>query len=393
MNDFSPWSEKHKPSELAEMVGQASTINDAKEFVENFKKEKKKALFLHGPPGNGKTTLAYALASELDYELVEMNASDFRTEKGVQGKIGHAVRQQSLLQKKGKIILIDEIDGIYGTVDRGGLKAIYDVIAGSAYPIILTANDPWNTKFSTLRRKCKVVKMRKVDIRSSLKRLKQIAEKENLKAEEGALHELARRSEGDLRAAINDLQSIGEGSESISLKDLDNLTSREKQVQVFETLLAIFKSKNKEMIMQKFRNSDKTPNEIFQWLAENIPKEYEKREEVAKAYDALSRSDVFRGRIVHTQAWTLQSYANEIMVLGTALAKREKYHKFTKYMPPSILIKMGRSKMARALRDRTAGKIGKKLHCSRKRVIEQLPFLALMMLTTTFKLPMTATGQ
>ena len=66
-----------------------------------------------------------------------------------------AIEQQSLL-KKGKIILIDEVDGIVGE-DRGGVQELTDLIESSEYPIILTANDAWTKKLAPLRKKCVMV--------------------------------------------------------------------------------------------------------------------------------------------------------------------------------------------------------------------------------------------
>jgi len=124
------------------------------------------------------------------------------------------------------------------------------------------------------------------------------------------------------------------------------------------------------------------------WIAENIPNEYEKPEEIAAAYDKLSRADVFRGRIIHTQAWGLQAYSNELMTFGVANAKKEKYRKFTRYVPPKILQKMGASKSERSERDSIARLIGKKLHCSKRRSIEQFPYLSLILKKKQLELPL-----
>lgn len=373
--NFGPWSEKYRPRTLKEVVSHEKEISELLNWIKNFKKEKQKAVLLHGPVGNGKTSLAYALASDLNYEIIEMNASDFRTEESINEKIGHAVKQQSLLGKKGKIILIEEVDGIYGTADRGGLPAIYNVIKDTQYPVILTANNPWKQNLRTLRGKCKAIALKKIDIRSAAKKLKEICAFEKISTPEEVIHKIAHLSQGDLRAAINDLQTIAEGKTKVESEDLKVLESREKKITVFETLLAIFKSKDTSLVKKAFDNSDKEPDEIILWLAENIPSEYEKPEEIALAYDILSRADVFRGRIMRTQSWGLQSYSNELMSFGVASAKKEKYHKFTKYNPPQILIKMGSSKISRAERDASAEELGKFLHCSKKEVLKHMPYL------------------
>ncbi|HIJ98416.1 TPA: replication factor C large subunit, partial [archaeon] len=300
--------------------------------------------------------------------------------------IGHAVSQQSLVQKKGKIVLIDEIDGIYGTSDRGGISALQKIIRTTNYPIILTANDIWIDKLRFLRLSCKLIQMRKVDLRTIVKRLKEIAETEGVKIKEAILHEIARRAEGDLRAAINDLQTLG--MKKVDEKDLELISWREKEIPIFETLLAIFKSKDWRIIQKAFSSSDKTPDEILMWIAENIPNEYEKPEEIAAAYNMLSRADVFRGRIIHNQAWGLQAFSNELMTFGVAAAKKEKYRKFTRYVPPKILQKMGASKGERAARDEVAFLVGKKLHCSKKRTIEQFPYLSLILKKKSLDLPL-----
>jgi len=379
-----PWTEKYRPKTTSEIIGQTSSVTAVLDWVKNFKPGLRgaagpghRALLLTGPVGSGKTSLVQAIAKELDYELIEMNASDFRKKNQIEDMIGSASKQQSLLQMNGKIILVDEVDGVHGNSDRGGMAALSRIIDKTSFPIVLTATDKWNRKLSTLRKKCKTIDLHKVDMRLEANCLEEIAKKEGLEVEKEVLAEIARRSEGDLRAAINDLASLS-GKKKIIMKDLEALGARENIKNIFDLMLAIYKSKDPNVIMKTFWDCDKSPDEIMLWLVETIPKEYEKSEEIAEAFDKLSRADVFRGRIPRSQAWTLMSYSAELMALGTAMAKEQKYNKFTKYMPPTYLMRMGRTRMSRAMRKQVAGKIGEKIHCSRKRVVEQFPYFRMM---------------
>src|SRR3989344_8981327 len=119
----SAWCEKYRANCFADVKGQDLAIEKVKIFLKNF--PKKKAVILHGPPGTGKTSLAYALASEMDFEILELNASNLRDKEQVNKIIEPASVQQSLF-KRGKVILIDEVDGISAR-DRGGLQELLDI--------------------------------------------------------------------------------------------------------------------------------------------------------------------------------------------------------------------------------------------------------------------------
>ena len=133
---------EYKPS-LNEIVGQQEAIQELKNFISNFSFQNKKAILLHGPSGCGKTAACYALASSLDYEIVEMNASDLRSKIKINQIIEEAINQQSLFHK-GKIILVDEIDAISGFKDKGCIEALIKLAEVTKFPILITANDVWN---------------------------------------------------------------------------------------------------------------------------------------------------------------------------------------------------------------------------------------------------------
>src|SRR3989344_3959348 len=138
---------KYKPKTLKEIYGQDLAIKKLKANV-----LKKTPTLLHGDVGTGKTSSVYALANELQYEILELNSSDFRNKEQINSIIGGAIQQQSLF-KKGKIILVDELDGISGTKDRGGLQALMKLIPEIRTSLVLVSNDIWDNKFSTLRKK------------------------------------------------------------------------------------------------------------------------------------------------------------------------------------------------------------------------------------------------
>ena len=152
-----PLTRKYEPRTCKEIIGQDSSLRELQNFIINFKKQKKKAALIYGPSGTGKTCSVYALANELGLEVYEVNASDFRNAEQINQKVGSAIKQHSLFSK-GKIILVDEIDGLSGTRDRGGISAIAQLIEETTFPIILTATNPWDDKFSRLRSRSTLVK-------------------------------------------------------------------------------------------------------------------------------------------------------------------------------------------------------------------------------------------
>src|SRR5690349_22980114 len=121
--------------------------------------KKKKSAILYGPIGSGKTSSVHVLAKEMDLELVEVNALDFRNAEGMQAIIGMASKQMSLFSS-GKIILVDEIDGLSGTKDRGGIPELIRIIDESPFPVICTAVDVFDSKFSPLRKKSLMVEFK-----------------------------------------------------------------------------------------------------------------------------------------------------------------------------------------------------------------------------------------
>ncbi|RMF06069.1 replication factor C large subunit [Candidatus Woesearchaeota archaeon] len=375
-----PWVVKYAPKTKSEVQGQDSVLRQLEEFILKYTRQTRKGLLLYGPPGVGKTSCVYAIANDHNLEVVEVNASDFRNKDGINSVIGSAVRQMSLFAR-GKIILVDEIDGLSGNSDRGGVAALTKLIRSSPFPMILTANNPFEQKFNDLRKSCQLAEMNTPSYLSVASVLKRICESEKIAIDESALKSIARRSGGDIRGAINDLQTLAsekrseKGGVSISQQDVDLLSERERKETVNEALMRILKTTDPFVAKQAIALTDEPWDSFMLWLDENIPKEYSRPDDLARAYEMLSRADVFAGRIRRMQHYRFLAYINDLISAGVALSKDEKYGGFRSYSRPARLLTMYIAKMRYAKRNSIASKIASKLHMSLKRATEQVYYL------------------
>ena len=371
------WTEKHKPSKVSEIASQQKAIAEALAFVDSF--EPGKALMLTGPAGTGKTLLVETIASERGLLLLQLNASDSRNSEHIINFFEDASRTRSLFHK-GKIILLDEVDGISGN-DKGAVSAITKIIKQSLFPVFLIANDPWAAKLRPLRPYVKMVKFSKVHSASIEKRLREISEKEGILAKGTVLKDLARWSQGDLRSAISDLQTAAQGKKELSDEDLEILGYRERESSIFEILPTVFKSRSINASRKAIQSVDKDPDEVFWWIENNIPIEIP-TEKLAQAYDLLSKADIFRSRTAVQQNWRFKAIMTDL-ISGISVIKGESHaprHGFMMYQAPQKIIMMGRTKGKRAEMDTLCRKIGEVAHASRRGVKrDYLPYMRIIL--------------
>ncbi len=365
-----PWTIKYRPKRIEDIVNQKNAKLALIKYLNNFPNVEKKALFFYGPAGTGKTALVQAAARELGYELIEVNASDKRDFKSVKEIIGNALKNASLFGRK-KLILIDELDGITGLEDRGGVKALVEVIKDCKNPVILIANDPWKDKLRPLRNLVEMIEFKPISPRNGIPYLEKICEAEGIKADRAVLRALIERNNGDLRSAVNDLQTLASIKKIITPSDLEVLGYRDKEITVFDALVRVFKTMNVFTAITAFNNvPDMELDEVILWIAENIPREYLREDEIAEAYERISRADVFMGRIIRRQYFGFLRYANTLATAGVALAKKQVYRKFTKYSPPTRLKKIGKIKRYRELLITLAKRLSQKIHVSSRKAFE-----------------------
>jgi len=368
------WVEKYRPKSFSDIKGQDLAIAKIKEFIENFYLKKltgkgKKAIIFYGPPGTGKTTLAHVTARETNSEIFELNASDLRNKKNLGMILRPAIEQKPLL-KQNKIILVDEVDGLSAT-DRGGLPELLDLISTTRYPIIITANDIWDRKFSQLRKEAELVNLKEVEYSTIKEILIFILRKENSFLDNKILTTISLKAKGDIRAAINDLQTIA------SAKNFspEEFYERNKETDIFNVMRTIFKNNPAKEMENLFDSVNMPIDEIALWFEENIPIEYSNKEELAKAINSLANADLFKGRIYKKQYWRFLVYQNIFLSYGISAAKKEKRMNFTSYKKPTRILKIWLHNQRTEKKKSIAEKYAHYSHIGHKRAMHEFPVI------------------
>jgi len=364
---------KYAPKNTNQIFGQQKAVSELKDFIQNYKTQKHKAALIYGPIGNGKTSSVYALANELDYELLEINSSDLRNQASIKSFLDSALGQQSLFFKP-KIVLLDEIDNISGVKDRGCIPALLKCIGKSAFPVILTANDPFDSKFKSLRKSSQLIEFHKLQYRTIAHTLQWVCERENINFEDKAINSLSRQVDGDLRAALTDLQACS-SDKSFIFDDVTNLSDRKRTESIMNALTIIFKSSSVDNALPALNDVDLDFGQIFFWIDENLPKEYIDAKSLAKAYEHLARADVFNGRIRRQQHWRFLVYMSNLLTAGISSAKNERNPEFVKYRQTMRILRMWQAKMKNAKKKEIAEKLALRTHTSKKVAREQIPYL------------------
>jgi len=202
------WVEKYRPKKISEVVNQRDIKGSLLALLKN--QEEMPHLLFSGSAGVGKTTMALCISQEIlgdrwkDYTL-ELNASD---ERGI-GMVRERVKKFSRFagldtEIPFKIIILDEADEMTSDAQTALRRIIEDTAKFCRF--ILIANNI-SKIINPIQSRCAVFKFSQIDQKEITTHLKTILEKEKGKADEKGLKEIAEYAGGDLRHAINLLQT------------------------------------------------------------------------------------------------------------------------------------------------------------------------------------------
>ena len=143
-------------------------------------------------------------------------------------------------------------------------------------------------------------------------------------------------------------------------------------------LLKIFKTTDPKIAINAFENVKEDLDQQLLWIDENLPYEYSKPEDLARAYDKLSKADVFDRRIKRWQHWRFLVYINALITAGVAVSKEDKYHKFVQYKPTGRLLKLWWAKQKSMKKKAIAAKIAEKTHSSVREVVKDMEYFKII---------------
>jgi replication factor C large subunit len=312
------WSEKYRPKNILDLVGNEEA---RKSLVEWFTKWKKgtKPILLIGPPGIGKTTLANLVAKQFNYDLISLNASDVRNKQNIQDILSPVLGNQTIFGTP--MIFIDEVDGVHGRADYGGTEAIIKILKEATVPIVLAANSDLSKKMQSIKKSVQTIQFRPLPPRLLLFYLNKILQLEDAKISSDLLMKLVTESRGDIRSMINFAQALVTGFNPPTEKSFEILD-------VEEGVNAFYKSNSVDEARSILYSLRIDPREKINAFYSSIITSNANTDDMQKFLQIISSADMLYGKIMKTQQWRLLRYLDAILL---GLYKKDISIRYSKY--------------------------------------------------------------
>jgi len=266
------WVDAYRPLNPSEIIGNPGLVKQVGDWLENWHRKRKqresmgnakgldkipKALLISGAPGIGKSTAATVIARSKGFEVVEFNASDTRNKKSLELVLGDVTGNRGMSEffsstvagragvgtpgsasgaiaagasasasakppskPKQNVIIMDEVDGMGGNEDRGGMGELVQLIKRTRTPIICIANDASTPKMRTLKNYCECITWRRVPAATLAPRLMNIARREGLQIDQPSVEKIAEATQGDIRQILNWLQMLRKGTTKVTFEQV-----------------------------------------------------------------------------------------------------------------------------------------------------------------------------
>ncbi|MCL4319655.1 MAG: AAA family ATPase [Candidatus Thermoplasmatota archaeon] len=363
-------------------------------------KPEKRGLILAGPPGLGKTSIAYALSNSKGWDIIEINGSEGRTEDFIKRTIGMFSLYKDLTWdeegSRKKAGLIDEADNIYerstkgGTGESGGYRAIVDILKNTSIPIIITMNDFANFRYrkgsnaATIINLCEVVEIKKIFSRKGgteyrnivttlTTRILEVSSRLGLKPQRVTLEKIIEGDLPDIRASINDAEAYVL-SQSESLISAGN---RDEQSIIWDTLSGIFHRDNYSDNVSLIDSSDSDSGQILLWISQNVFSQAKNLESALDAFDYISVIDQMNWFAHRYNYYRMLVYVKDLEALFATRFKG-KTGVFIPFKFSNYLSQMSKTKKSRGSRNLVAEDLSKILHMSKEEAYEMRGVLKVM---------------
>ncbi|XP_017775919.1 PREDICTED: replication factor C subunit 1 [Nicrophorus vespilloides] len=348
-DDNRSWTEKYKPKDIAGIIGQQGDNSNMKKLISwltNWYKNHSgknrpklvkpspwaknddgayfKCALLSGSPGVGKTTTATLVAKELGFDVVEFNASDTRSKRLLHEEVAQLLSTKSLATyfkdgsapTKKHVLLMDEVDGMAGNEDRGGIQELIGLIKNTSVPIICMCNDRQHPKIRSLVNYCMDLRFANPRIEQIRGAMMSICFKEKVKISPDALMEVIKGAGMDIRQTLNNLSMWTAANKNLTVDTAQkesNASKKDTVIGPWEVIRKVFSEEEhkKTSIADKsklfFYDYSIAPLFVQENYLQVVPHCNKKDllERVASAADAISMGDIIDKKIRSTNNWSL----------------------------------------------------------------------------------------